>query len=838
MKAVVMAGGEGSRLRPLTVGRPKPMVPIVSRPVMEHILLLLKRHGITDIVVTLQYMAGVIQSYFGDGSQLGMRIEYTVEDVPLGTAGSVKQAQHLLTETFVVISGDALTDYDITSIVEQHRKRGAMATLTLARVSNPLEYGVVITNDDGTVRQFLEKPSWSEVFSDTVNTGIYVLEPKVLNYCPTSQSFDFSQDLFPILMRNGDPIYGHVAEGYWCDVGNLEEYARATRDVLEGRVQVTPVGRDMGNGIWMGERVDVAPDARLVGPLWLGDEVKIGPGAEIIGPSVLRDNVIVDRWATIDHSILWRSCYAGERSEVRGALLCKQVSAKSNTVIFEGAVVGDNCTIEEGAIIRANVKIWPNKQVEAGATVSSSIIYGQQGRRLLFGRNGVTGLANIDMTPEFAAKLGAAYGATLPIHSTVAVNRDLYRTSRMVKRGIVSGLSSAGINVHDLTSLPLPAARYFTQVSRALGAAHVRVSLNDSRMIDVKLIDKNGRDADRALERKVEGLFFREDFRRAQVDEIGLITYAPEAEWRYREGFMKAVDAEAVAISTPHLVIDYGQGATASMLPGLLNQLGCKVVALNAGVEDNRLAQAAIDPLESLKQLQAITAALPTDLGVGMEMSGERISLVDGQGRVVPPMTALATVTSLVLQAASAGVQAGGPSPVVAVPVTAPSILETIAERYGGTILRTKANSQAIMTAAAGENVVLAGDGEGGLIFPQFQPSFDGMFAVAKLLELLAIQGTSLGAVVSSLPRYYQSTTSVTCAWEAKGKVMRMLNENYRSQRGRHIDGIRIELGDEWVLVLPDADRPLFHIVAEARSEQAAKLLAEKYALVVNGLQR
>ena len=809
MKAVVMAGGEGSRLRPLTVGRPKPMVPVVNRPVMEHILLLLKRHGITEVVVTLQYMAGAIQSYFGDGSQIGMKIEYTVEDVPLGTAGSVKQAQHLLTETFVVISGDALTDYDLSAIIESHRRRGAMATLTLARVSNPLEYGVVITNDDGSVRQFLEKPSWSEVFSDTVNTGIYVLEPKVLNYCPSSQSFDFSQDLFPILMRNGDPIYGYVAEGYWCDIGNLEEYARATRDVLEGRVQVGPMGKDMGNGIWMGERVDVAPDARLVGPLWLGDEVKIGPGAEIIGPSVLLENVIVDTMATIERSILWRSCYIGERSEIRGALLTRQVSVKSNASIFEGAVIGDACTIEEGAIIRPNVKIWPNKQVEAGATVSSSIIYGQQGRRLLFGRNGVSGLTNIDMTPEFAAKLGAAYGGTLPIHSTVAVNRDLHRPSRMIKRGIISGLTSAGISVLDLQSLPLPAARYFTRVSSVLGAAHVRVSINDSRMIDVKLIDRNGRDADRQMERKVESLFFREDFRRSQIDEIGLITYAPEAEWRYREGFLRAIDAEAVAISNPHLVIDYGQGTTASILPGLLAQLGCKVVALSAGVEDNRLTQA----------------------------NGERVSLVDGQGRAVPPMTALAAVASLVLQSESENTERNGTPFVVAVPVTAPSILETIAERFGGQILRTKANSQAIMVAATGENVVLAGDGEGGLIFPRFHPSFDGMFAVAKILELLAVQGTSFGAVVSSLPRYYQSTTSVTCAWEVKGKVMRMLNENFRSQRGRHVDGIRIELGEDWVLVLPDADRPLFHIVAEARSEQAAKSLAEEYALVVNGLQ-
>jgi mannose-1-phosphate guanylyltransferase / phosphomannomutase len=407
----------------------------------------------------------------------------------------------------------------------------------------------------------------------------------------------------------------------------------------------------------------------------------------------------------------------------------------------------------------------------------------------------------------------------------------------MIKRGIISGLSSAGVNVWDLTSQPLPVARYFTQVSTALGGVHVRVSLTDQRMIDVKLIDKQGRDADRNVERKVEGLFFREDFRRARLDEIGMISYAGESEWRYREGFLKALDAQAIGMATPHLVIDYGQGATSAMLPGLLEQLGCKVVAINGGVEENRPIQASVDPHESLKQLQAITAALPTDLGVSMEMSGERISMVDGQGRLIPHMTALAAIASLVLQAESSSGRVGE-RPVVAVPVTAPSILETIAERHGGVIQRTKANSQAIMAAASGENVVLAGDGDGGLIFPRFHASFDGMFAVAKLLEVLAMVGTSLGAAVSSLPRYYQSTTSVTCAWEVKGRVMRMLNENYRGQRGKHIDGIRIELGEEWVLVLPDADRPIFHIVAEARSEQAAKSLAAEYASVVNGLQR
>src|SRR3989337_1493430 len=216
-----MAGGEGSRLRPLTIARPKPMIPIVNKPCIEHILLLLKRHGIREVVITVQYLASSIQEYFGDGSSWDMDITYSVEDTPLGTAGSVKHAARSLTEPFLVISGDALTDFDLTKVIAFHQAKKSMATITLNRVPNPLEYGVVIINEDGAIRQFLEKPSWGEVFSDTVNTGIYVLDPRIFEYYEAGRPVDFSQDVFPELLRAGEPIFGYVADGYWCDVGNI-----------------------------------------------------------------------------------------------------------------------------------------------------------------------------------------------------------------------------------------------------------------------------------------------------------------------------------------------------------------------------------------------------------------------------------------------------------------------------------------------------------------------------------------------------------------------------------------------------------------------------------------
>src|SRR5215813_1146529 len=351
MKAVVMAGGEGSRLRPLTVKRPKPMVPIVGKPVMEHILNLLKRHGITEVVVTVQYLASNIEDYFGNGSQFGMRITYSREDTPLGTAGSVKNAEEQLTEPFLVISGDALTDYNLTGIIEYHQEKKSLATLMLAHVPNPLEYGVIITNEDGHITEFLEKPSWGEVFSDTINTGIYVLDPQIFSYFEKDKQFDFSQELFPMMLRKGDPIYGYIANGYWCDVGNLAEYMRANADVLQGRVNVQISGTDLGGGVWAEDGVEVAPDAQIFGPVWLGHDAKIKDNVMIHGPSAVGPYAIVDDRAQIDRSVVWSNSYIGERAELRGALVGTSNSIKSKAVMFEGAVIGDHSVINEGAII-------------------------------------------------------------------------------------------------------------------------------------------------------------------------------------------------------------------------------------------------------------------------------------------------------------------------------------------------------------------------------------------------------------------------------------------------------------------------------------------------------
>ncbi|MGE5618121.1 MAG: sugar phosphate nucleotidyltransferase [Sphingomonadaceae bacterium] len=831
MKAVVMAGGEGSRLRPLTLGRPKPMVPIATKPVMQHNLDLLKRHGITEVVVTVQYLASMIQDYFGDGSQLGMKIIYSVEESPLGTAGSVKLAQKHLTDTFLVISADALTDFDLTQIVEFHKEKKALATLTLYRVPNPLEYGVIITREDGTIVQFLEKPSWGEVFSDTVNTGIYVLEPEVLDYFEPNKVFDFSQELFPMMLKKGDPLYGFIAPGYWCDVGNLQEYIRANADLLSGKVAIPLPGKHMGGGVWVDEGADIAPDAQLYGPVCVGREAKVKSGAVVHGPSVIGEYSVVDTRCHVVRSVIWNNSYLGERVEVHGAIVGKQCHIESKAVLFEGAVIGDGTVVRDGAIIQPNVKIWPNKEIETGATVGTSIIWGAQGRRVLFGRYGVTGLVNIDLTPEFAAKLGAAFGATLPKGAVVAVNRDPNRTPRMIKRAIISGLPSAGVNVADLASVPIPVARYITRVSEAQAGIDVRLSPFDNRVVDIKFFDQNGMDISKPTERKIENTFFREDFRRVYLDEVGLIYYQPRVIEAYSESFLQAM-ARSTLPAPPEgftLVVDYSNSLSSTILSPILRQGGTRVVALNAAVEDARPMASPEEHEVALTQCASISAALRASMGARIDPGGERVFLVTGTGQILPGMTALAAMADLVFRAK--------PGAVVAVPVSASRTIDELAARHGGKVIRTRVNPHSMMEAAARERVAMLGDGNGGFIFPAFHPSFDGMFAIAQMMGLLAAAGASLADVVGSLPPYFMSSTKVSCPWERKGRIMRILHEQYRDGQTKQIDGVRIDLGNEWVLILPDPDRPIFHVIAESTSSDQARVLQDKYAALISGLQ-
>ncbi|MEM7134727.1 MAG: sugar phosphate nucleotidyltransferase [Chloroflexota bacterium] len=824
MKAIVMAGGEGSRLRPLTVGRPKPMVSIVNQSVLAHTLALLKSHQLTEVFVTLRYMATAIQDFFEDGYNYGLQLRYSIEEIPLGTAGSVKKAAHRLQEPVLVVSGDALTDFNLTQIIEHHKASKAMATIVLTRVPNPLEYGVVVTDDDGFVKELLEKPSWGEVVSDTVNTGIYVLEPEVLELIPDDVSYDFSQNLFPLMLAQEIPINGCIADGYWCDIGNIDEYRRANSDLLAGKVNLPiPIGKHIGGGIWIGEDVEIAPNAQLFGPIYLGNHVRIKGDVMIYGPSVIRDYTIIDNYTRIERSIIWRNSYIGESCEIRGAVICRQCSIKAQAVAFEGVVMGEKCILGGGSVLHSNVKLWPRKEIEAGATIKDSIIWGNQGRRVLFNRFGVSGIVNVELTPEYAAKLGAALGATLQKGSYVAINRDTHRSSRMLKRALTSALAGAGIHVWDTESVAIPIVRYFVRTQeKATAGIHVRLSPFDQRVVDIRFMGADGVNLSKAAERNIERNFFREDFRRSYLDEIGQIQYAPDSIEQYTTHFLQKVDVERVRSARFKVVVDYSHGLAAYALADILNYLDVEVVPLNERADETKLAVLEDKFVANLEQASKIVRAVGADLGIQLDVGGEKMFVVDEKGGMLDNYTSAALMLELGLYA--------HPGRTVATPATAPNGFDLIAQWHESKMVRIHNSLRGLLAVSNAEDILLSVDGSGNFVFPDFLPVIDGMMATVRLLQYLAIRALTLSEVTTYLPPFHVAHRRIHCPWEAKGRVMRLLNDYHGGVKLEKIDGLKIYLPDaEWVHIAPSPEQPYFDARAEAGDPNRAAQLLDEY---------
>lgn len=787
---------------------------------------LLRRHNFKEIIMLLHYQGEIIKDYFEDGKDMGVRISYIEEEEDLGTAGSVKNAQKFLTEPFLVISGDIITDFDLSYVVNFHNEKKSFLTITLTRVKNPLEFGIVITKEDGRIDRFLEKPSWGEVFSDTINTGIYVLQPEVLEHVPKNKEFDFSKDLFPLLMEKGFPLFGCIASGYWRDIGNIPEYSLAHYEALKKDIKIDLPGKKLGErNIWTGKETVINPSAILKGTVIIGDNCEIKGNAEI-SDTVIGNNCVIEEGAIINKCIIWNNSLIGEGAHLKENVVGKNCKIGDKVFMEEGAIVGDDCRVGDSSLIRQAVKIWPHKVVEKEAIVSSSLVWGEKWAKSLFGAYGVTGLSNTEVIPEFSAKLGAAYGASLEKSSSVITSRDSHRSSRMIKRSFIAGLLSSGINVDDIRDMPLPVVRYTLRTSGEYsGGVHVRMSPYDPLLMDIKFLDSSGMDISSSKEKAIERLFFREDFRRANIDEIGSLEVPSRIVEYYREGFLSQIDTHLIKGRKFKIVMDYGFSSAASIFPSIIGELGCEVIALNAYTDDKKGAKTIEEFNNSLKQLSTIVVTLKADAGFLIDTGAEKIFLVDEEGSILSGDISLGMISLLVLKCY--------PKPKIAVPVTASYVIEEMAGKYNATVIRTKTNPHSMMAVGGLKEVDFIGEIKGGYIFPQFQPAFDAMFSIGKILELIAKSDISLNKIIPSIPKICMVREHVFCPWELKGKIMRLLIDETKDKERELIDGVKIyekKKGDiPWVIVIPDEDRALFHVNAEAQNVEEAQELTRKY---------
>ena len=743
-----------------------------------------------------------------------------------GTAGSVKNAEPLLDtdEPFLVISGDAITDIDLTEVINFHKERGAAVTIALKRVPDPLDFGVVITAEDGKIERFLEKPTWGQVFSDTINTGIYVIEPWVLDYIPAGESYDFSGDLFPKLMEDGHPLYGIAVDGYWCDVGSRETYLEVHRDILEGKSHTFIPGVQAREGLWVAESAKIDETATLGNGVVIGENVtdqrQRGDRRQRRHRQQLRGRRVGPR---IPLHRVGRHLHVVRQAEVSGAVLCRHVDIRAGAVVGVGAVIGDESVVGQGARVGADVRIFPYKRIESQATVNSSLIWESTGPRALFGDAGVQGLVGVDITPELALKVAEAYGTLLPKGGHVVLTRDSTRAARMVKRAMIAGLNAAGVNARDLRVASPAVSRFTTQKTRCVGGIHISGSMREPQSLEIRFFDANGLDIAPWEQKKIERLYFRQEFRRAFFDEIGDIIYPPRPLEYYGAALKEAMIDAGLVGEWRKVVADMVGGPATFMLPQVAHSWHVNLIALN-GVVDSEAASAPSEEPEdaAIEELARSTKLFGADLGVMFDWGAERIRMLTSSGRLLDPDTALHAMIDMWCRTRD---REGA----IAVPLSASQVVDEIAKRHGRSVVRPGRSRRALAQSVLDGRAVFAGSESGGFIFGDFFPAYDGVLTTGMAVRMLSKLDTTLDEVVDDLPEFHKVHMAVRCSAERKGAVMRAVTERAADMKTDLTEGVRAEYSDGWILVLPHASEPVVQIWAEAGSESAARGRAQQW---------
>ncbi|MFH2035250.1 MAG: sugar phosphate nucleotidyltransferase [Candidatus Zixiibacteriota bacterium] len=831
MKAIIMAGGFGTRLRPLTVNIPKPMVSIGNIPMMEHVVNVLKRNGITEMASLLFFQADEIKNHFGDGHRFGVKMDYLQPTEDYGTAGAVRYADTYVNDTILVISGDVLTDFNLEEAIEWHRRKQSEATILLTRVENPLPYGIVITDEDGRIIRFLEKPSWGEAFSDTINTGIYILESHTIRLIPPKTNFDFSQNLFPLMLSKKMGLMGMIMEGYWKDVGNIDEYALAHQDLLSGQINLELGKNHRKEGdadLYLGKNVQLGEDIKYEGVVLIGDNAVIADEAKI-NNSVIGARTRIGGSTEINNTVIWSDTIIGAESQMDRSIICSRVNIGDNVALLDNVIVSDDCSIGSDATVKAGCKIWPGKSVDEGAIVSSSLVWGEKWNRELFTQSKITGLALKEITPEMTVKLGGAFGAFLGQGKKVVTSRDSSDTSRLLKRSLIAGLLAAGVNADDLEMMPIPVVRYALRNENYAAGVYFRHNPINYKLIDIIFFNGDGLDMPTVKLKKVERMYFGEDFRRADLDEIGHLDAPLGVLEDYRRDFLSMINPNVIRKAGFKVVVDYANGGSSIVFPTIFSQLGVNLVALNAYLDPRQYTRHPDELQQSIVQLSSIVKTLNADIGFLINSADEKLTAVDENGKLIDNQLMLLIVIDLFLRTHSAKR--------IAVPVAASMGVEKIAAQYNVDVMRVANSHLAMMEAHQRGDVDFVGGTLGGYIFPNFQMGSDAILSAVYILEMLSREKIRLGQIRIHFENYIMKEISIPCPWSKKGQVMRKLITETASKERLLIDGVRVYENGGWALVTPDNMSAAFRILAESESKESTDELINRYKNLVEQAQ-
>ncbi len=506
MKAVVLAGGYGTRLRPLTCTKPKPVVTLLGKPVLSYILEWLHAAGVEEAVLTTAYLPDCIDAFLAYGTPAGMRVRTVREHTPLGTAGSVKAAAGEWDEPFFVVSGDCICDFDLRRALEFHLQSRAEATIVTTRVRDPREYGLVYADEHGHVTGFCEKPDWNGVAADAANTGIYVLSPAALHGVPTEQPFDFSCNLFPELLRDGAPLYAYAARGYWCDIGDLSAYRACQRDMLDGRVRL-PLPA-VADGIYAAGELPQG-EYQLIPPVYIGAHVAIERGAAIGPYTVVGDGCYIGKNAKLTGSVLLEDAAVYDNAVVNFAVICENAALKSGAQVYEDSAVGARCVLGSSARIGPNVKLWPEKRIENGARVAHNVKYGAP-RTALFSERGICGLSGVELGPAAIAAVGRSL-ASCSLGGKIGVATDAKPLSRAAYHILAGSMATQGSSVWNFGDCFLTQMYFFTAFCSLQMGVFISSGAGKVRL---HLCSTGGLPLPRGVEREIEARCKNDDFTR------------------------------------------------------------------------------------------------------------------------------------------------------------------------------------------------------------------------------------------------------------------------------------------------------------------------------------
>jgi len=802
----------------------------MEKPMMEYIVELLVEHNIHNLAVTLQYLPENIMDYFGERSPLGANFTYFLEEEPLGTAGSVKNAAAFLDETFLVISGDCLTDINLSEALEFHRKKNALATIILTPQENPLEYGVVMVNDEGRIIRFLEKPRWGEVFSDTVNTGIYVLEPEVLQYIPSNKKYDFSKDLFPLLLEKGEPLFGCVLSGYWCDIGSLEQYRYAHYDILDKKVKVKLPAEEEEEGVWIAEDVYIAPGARLMPPFFINKGTYIDTKSSIGEYTVLGSYNYLSEKVSTKRSITWSRVTLQKNSIIRGSILASGVRMEMGSAAYEGAVVGDGSIIERKATIKPGIKIWPYKRIESGAVVNSNLIWGNLFRRSLFGADGVRGELNGDLTLESALRMGSAFAFMLGGSVPVVIGGDTWGPSQLLRKAVTVGLLAGGAEVIDIGETIAPVMRIAVTSLQAEGGIYIHSCSSNYGYSAIRFFDKEGLNLPHSRERNLEQLYLRDDFPRARKDKLGYLKVINDYNKIYAQMILKDLSLQSIKEANFSLLVAFPPPHLQDFLVPLLQELNCNLIVYYPPGRTKLACWKEDDFYCHKNEIARGIVRGEVDLGFWMDPSAEKMVLFDEEGNEISGELYQALLSLLILQS--------GKTPMLVQPISASWIHEELARKNRGIVLRSKTfprHFQEKIKEINKNSGTLAGRG----YLPAEFLQIDAVTSLLKILDALAQGGKSLSTFLKEIPGINLRQKEIACPWGQKGRVMRRLIQEGpgKAEKIEMIDGLKFYYPDGWALVLPDPEKPSYRIYGEGFTEEIAESLTDIFAEKVKSLQ-